>query len=126
MARVLVVDDNEDNRRVLRRMLELEGHQVSSARNGELALAEARKGHPDLILMDLSMPGMDGWDATRHLKSEEALSTIPVVVVTGHLTSDEIRRAREVGCEDVVSKPVDYYVLADKVAQHTRASRAEA
>ena len=120
MARVLVVDDNEDNRRVLRRMLELEGHQVSSARNGELALAEARRGNPDLILMDLSMPDMNGWDATRHLKAEEALCTIPVVVVTGHLTSDEIRRAQEVGCEDVVSKPVDYYGLADKVAQHTR------
>lgn len=116
---ILVVDDNEDNRMVLSRMLELEGHQVLTARNGELALEEARKGQPDLILMDLSMPGMDGWAATSRLKSESELRAIPVVVVTGHLTSDEIFRAREVGCEDVVSKPVDYYVLADKVAQHT-------
>ena len=119
MTQVLVVDDNEDNREVLTRMLEHGGYAVRRASNGREALTKADAERPDLILMDLSMPEMDGWTATEHLKSSQRLHDIPVIVVTGHLTSNEIRRAQQVGCQDIVSKPIDYYVLIDKVRSHT-------
>ena len=119
MAQVLVVDDNEDNRLVLARMLEFGGHHVHCASNGREALLVASEQRPDAILMDLAMPGMDGWTATARIKERPELQHIPVIVVTGHVTSDEIGRAQEVGCEDIVSKPVDYYVLVDKIRQHT-------
>ena len=118
-ALVLVVDDNEDNRAVLTRMLEHGGYQVIQAANGHQAIERAARDAPGLILMDLSMPGMDGWTATGLLKNDDSLCHTPVIVVTGHLTRDEIERAREVGCQDIVSKPIDYYVLIDKVRHHT-------
>jgi CheY-like chemotaxis protein len=122
MAHVLVVDDKEDNRMVLARMLEFGGHAVDCAANGQEALVEATKCQPDLILMDLAMPGMDGWTATAQIKQRPELQHIPVIVVTGHVSSDEIGRAQEVGCQDIVSKPVDYYILVDKIRQHTTAA----
>ena len=87
MTQVLVVDDNEDNREVLTRMLEHGGYAVSRAANGREALSKADSERPDLILMDLSMPEMDGWTATEQLKSSRGLHEIPVIVVTGHLTA---------------------------------------
>ena len=115
---ILIVDDNEDNRKVLQRLLEHAGHHGMTARNGADALARAREQRPDLVLMDLAMPEMDGWAATATFKSDPQLASIPIIVVTGHVTSDEIRRAQEVGCQDVVSKPIDYYILIGKIARH--------
>ena len=116
--KILIVDDSKDNRVILARMLEFGGFEVVAAKNGQEALSLARDTSPDLILMDLAMPEMDGWTATEEFKRQEDLSQIPIIVVTGHVTSDEIRRAQEVGCQDVVSKPIDYYVLINKVREH--------
>lgn len=118
MADILIVDDNEDNRKVLARLLEYAGHRGLLAGNGIEALELAARQPPDLVLMDLAMPEMDGWAATARFKSDPSLAAIPIIVVTGHVTSDEIGRAQEVGCQDVVSKPIDYYILVGKIARH--------
>jgi two-component system cell cycle response regulator DivK len=118
MADILIVDDNEDNRKVLARLLEYAGHRGLPAENGAEALALASLKPPDLVLMDLAMPEMDGWAATARFKSDPLLAGIPIIVVTGHVTSDEIGRAQQVGCQDVVSKPIDYYVLVGKIARY--------
>lgn len=122
MAKILVVDDNADNRRVLERLLAFGGHQATCAADGRHALDMARADKPDLVLMDLAMPEVDGWTATAAFKNDSELAKIPIIVVTGHLTSLEISRAREVGCQDVVSKPIDYYVLIAKIANHLEAA----
>ncbi|MEM8933324.1 MAG: response regulator [Acidobacteriota bacterium] len=116
--RILVVDDNADNRNVLSRLLDFGGYlpEVAASARDAFALAEATP--PDLVLMDLSMPDIDGWDATSRFKADERLHEIPVIAVTGHVTGEEIRRAQEVGCSDIVSKPIDYYVLMDKIRHH--------
>lgn len=119
MAKILVVDDNRDNLNVVSRMLELRGHRPDVAENGVQALERARRVRPDLVLMDLSMPEMDGWQASSQFRDDEVLRDIPVVAVTGHVTRDEIERAQRAGCVDVVSKPIDFYVLMDKIALHT-------
>lgn len=124
MARILIVDDNRDNRHVLTRLLEFGGHQIETAEDGEHALETARDVDPDLVLMDLAMPRMDGWTAAAAFKADRALSGIPIIAVTGHVTGDEIDRARDAGCHDLVSKPVDYYVLIDKIATHLAAGRS--
>ena len=118
MAKILVVDDNADNRNILARLVGYGGHQPVTATNGREALGLARDTQPDLILMDLAMPEMDGWTATRRLKSDETLTEIPVIIVTGHVTSNDISLAQQVGCNDVVSKPIDYHVLMGKITQH--------
>lgn len=115
MAEILVVDDNEDNRKVMLRLLQHAGHTGFSAANGAAAITAALARRPALVLMDLAMPEMDGWAATAGFKADPELADIPIIVVTGHLTSDEIRRAQAVGCQDVVSKPIDYYVLVAKI-----------
>ena len=118
MAMIMVVDDNEDNRTVLSRMLKLAGYDIRTAENGKRAIEEAVAQAPDLILMDLSMPEMDGWAATSQLKAIQGCRHIPVIIVTGHVTSDDIVSAQQVGCDDLVSKPVDYNVLIGKVNQY--------
>lgn len=124
MTKVLIVDDNEDNRIVLKRMLNYGGFEVVLASNGREALEAARYDQPDLVLMDLAMPEMDGWTATAQMKAEADLESIPVIVVTGHVTGDEILRAQQVGCRDVVSKPIDFYVLMDKLRPYLRSGAA--
>ncbi len=118
MAKILVVDDNADNRNILARLVGYGGHHPVTATNGREAIGLARDTQPDLILMDLAMPEMDGWSATRRLKSDRDLTSIPVIVVTGHVTSKDISLAQEMGCNDVVSKPIDYHVLMAKISQH--------
>ena len=124
MAEILVVDDNEDNRKVMLRLLGHAGHTGFSAANGAAAIRAALARRPALVLMDLAMPEMDGWAATAGFKADPDLADIPIIVVTGHLTSDEIRRAQEVGCQDVVSKPIDYYVLVAKINRFLTATAA--
>lgn len=118
MAKVLVVDDNEDNRNVLSRLLAHGGHSAVCAVDGRRAIEVAGIERPDLVLMDLEMPEMDGWAATRVLKGLAELTHVPVIAVTGHLTQNEIDRAQRAGCDDVVSKPIDFYVLMEKIELH--------
>jgi CheY-like chemotaxis protein len=115
MKTILVVDDNFDNRNIISEMLKINGYQVVCADNGRIALDLVEKQEFDLVLMDLSMPIMDGWTATAELKSKPDFAHIPVIAVTGHVTSDELKRAQKAGCQDYLAKPIDYEMLVRKV-----------
>jgi two-component system, cell cycle response regulator DivK len=115
MARILVVEDDLDNQDVIRRMLELTGHVVTIANDGNEGLAAAETEQPDLILMDMSMPELDGWTLTRILKANPELARIPIIAVTSHAMREDQKRAREVGCDAYMSKPIDYYKLNEMV-----------
>ncbi len=102
---ILVVDDYQDAREMYAEYLQFSGFRVAEARNGNEAVAQARSLKPDLILMDLSLPGMDGWEATRVLKADEATSHIPIVALTGHALAGASEGARKAGCDSFVTKP---------------------
>jgi len=115
MARILLVEDNEMNRDMLSRRLERKGHQVLLAINGQQALNAATAEKPDLILMDMSLPVMDGWEATRRLKAEEQTKSIPIIALTAHAMAEDERKAREAGCDDYDTKPVELPRLLGKI-----------
>ncbi len=123
MATVLVADDFLENRDILCRMLQLMGYQTVSAANGEEAIQMALAHRPDIILMDLSMPVMDGWEATSRIKALDELRHVPVLAVTGHVTPQEIQRAIDAGCVDYVAKPIDFEMLVGKVTALLQNSR---
>lgn len=102
---ILVVDDYEDAREMYAEYLRFSGFRVAEARNGNEALEQAFTLMPDLILMDLSLPGMDGWEATRQLKSDERTRQIPVVALTGHALAGASEGAKKAGCDSFVTKP---------------------
>jgi two-component system cell cycle response regulator DivK len=102
---VLVVDDYQDAREMYAEYLQYSGFRVAEAKNGNEAVAQARSLRPDLILMDLSLPGMDGWEATRVLKADEATKHIPIVALTGHALAGASEGARKAGCDSFVTKP---------------------
>jgi two-component system cell cycle response regulator DivK len=102
---ILVVDDYQDAREMYAEYLQFSGFRVAEARNGNEAVAQARSLRPDLILMDLSLPGMDGWEATRVLKADEATKHIPIVALTGHALAGASEGARKAGCDSFVTKP---------------------
>ncbi|EFO80469.1 response regulator receiver [Oscillochloris trichoides DG-6] len=118
MKTILVVDDNTDNRNIIAQMLKISGFQVVCAINGVHALEVAASERPDLIMMDMAMPVMDGWSATGHLKADPELNRIPVIAVTGHVTQNEINRALNMGCEDVITKPIDFETMIQKVRRY--------
>ena len=107
MKTVLIVEDNEDNRLIYAAMLEHVGYRVLQANNGADGLAVARTEHPDLILMDISMPVMDGHEATRTLKADPDLRTIPVLAVTAHAMTSDQELAFAAGCDGYIAKPVE-------------------
>lgn len=115
MATILLVEDNEMSRDMLSRRLMRRGYTLLTAADGEEGLCLAREHRPDLVLMDLSLPVMDGWDAARRLKSDEATKQIPVIALTAHAMSGDDDRAREVGCDDFDTKPVDFKRLLSKI-----------
>jgi two-component system, cell cycle response regulator DivK len=115
MARILLVEDNEMNRDMLSRRLARHGFEVLLAEDGEEAIAVAGRERPDLILMDLSLPVLDGWEATRRLKRAEATAGIPVLALTAHAMSTDRDRALEAGCDDYDTKPVDMPRLLGKI-----------
>ncbi len=117
MKTILIVEDIELNRDLLAQLLEDE-HRLVFAEDGLAALERAAEARPDLILMDLSLPRMDGWEATRRLKADPELSRIPVIVLSAHAMSGDEERARACGCDDFVTKPVEEAVLFDKIARH--------
>jgi two-component system cell cycle response regulator DivK len=102
---ILVVDDYQDAREMYAEYLEFSGFRVAEARNGNEAIEQAFALRPDLILMDLSLPGMDGWEATRQLKSDDRTKHIPVVALTGHALAGASDGARKAGCDSFVTKP---------------------
>ncbi|HET9194816.1 MAG TPA: response regulator [Vicinamibacterales bacterium] len=102
---ILVVDDYQDAREMYAEYLQYSGFRVAEARNGNEAVAQARSLRPDLILMDLSLPGMDGWEATRVLKADDATKHIPIVALTGHALAGASEGARKAGCDSFVTKP---------------------
>jgi CheY-like chemotaxis protein len=105
---VLVVEDFEDNRFMMRRLLEMSGYRVLEAVNGEQAVEAALGERPDLILMDLSLPKLDGLAATRRIRQHDALSKTPIVAVSAHDTTDFHADALAAGCNEYVTKPIDF------------------
>lgn len=110
-AKVLVVDDHDDTRRVMRWMLEQRGYKVTEASDGQEVIAAALRERPDLILMDLSMPGLDGFDAMRGVRGHQELGGIPAVAVTGRDTANSRDGAESAGFDCYLSKPIDYIRL---------------
>jgi CheY-like chemotaxis protein len=115
MARILLVEDNDMNRNMLRRALERDGHEVTTAADGAVAIATARSQLPDLIVMDLSLPEVDGWEATARLKADEATRHIPVIALTAHALASDREKALAAGCDEYDTKPVDLPVLMGKI-----------
>lgn len=115
VATVLLVEDTEDNRQMMRRLLEMSGFRVVEALNGQQAIEVARQEHPRIILMDLSLPFIDGLAATREIRALPGLREVPIVAVSAHDTADFHSDALEAGCNAYVTKPIDYTELEDVV-----------
>ena len=113
--RILVVDDNEDNRQILIDLLSAAGYEVIQAHNGLDGVALAASERPDLVLMDIQLPGIDGHEATRRIKSNPALSKLPVIAVTSYALAGDDRKAAEAGCDGYVTKPFSPRALLAKV-----------
>lgn len=115
MARILLVEDNEMNRDMLSRRLTRKGYDVLVAQDGAEGIDVARAELPDLIIMDLSLPRIDGWEATRRLKADAATGDIPVIALTAHAMSTDRDKALAAGCDDFDTKPVDFARLLGKI-----------
>jgi two-component system cell cycle response regulator DivK len=115
MTRILLVEDNPENREMLSRRLIRRGFEVAFAEDGAEAIERARADIPDLVLMDLSLPVMDGWEATRRLKADPTTAGIPVIALTAHAMSGDRERALQAGCDDYDTKPVELDRLLDKI-----------
>jgi two-component system, cell cycle response regulator DivK len=116
--RILVVEDQEDNRQILRDLLGNAGYEMIEAEDGEQALAQAAKHRPDLILMDIQLPLMDGYEATRRLKADPALRAIPVIVATSYALRGDEAKARAAGCDAYVAKPYSPRALLAKMREY--------
>lgn len=116
--RVLVIEDNRDNMTLIVDVLDSLDYEVLQAPDGETGIALARQANPDLILMDLSLPKMDGWTATRLLKTDSSLRHIPIIALTAHAMVGDRERAIEAGCDDYITKPINLQVLAAKLGEY--------
>lgn len=117
MAKVLLVEDNEMNRDMLSRRLTRQGYEVVIAQDGAQALTMATEQRPDIVLMDMSLPVVDGWEATRRLKADPATKSIPVIALTAHAMSEDREKALAAGCDDYDTKPIDLPRLLQKITQ---------
>jgi two-component system cell cycle response regulator DivK len=115
MAKILVVEDNEMNRDMLSRRLMRKGYEVIIALDGEEGVAKAQSDAPDLILMDMSLPVLDGWEATRRLKADPETQAIPIIALTAHAMAGDREQALAAGCDDYDSKPIEFRRLLDKI-----------
>jgi CheY-like chemotaxis protein len=115
MTKILLVEDNEMNRDMLSRRLEKRGYQVTLAVDGEDGVAKAQSERPALILMDMSLPGIDGWEATRRIKAAPQTSGIPVIALTAHALTSDRDQALAAGCDDFDTKPVEFARLLAKI-----------
>ena len=115
MARILLVEDNEMNRDMLSRRLKRKGFEVVSAPDGITALEIVSGASPDLILMDMSLPEMDGWECTKKIKSRDELSCIPIIGLSAHAMAGDREKALMAGCDDYDTKPIDFKRLVNKI-----------
>ena len=115
MAKILLVEDNEMNRDMLSRRLKRKGFEVVIAVDGQAGVDMAGSENPDIILMDLSLPVMDGWEATRRIKGDGATNGIPVIALTAHAMQGDEEKALEAGCDDYDTKPVNFKRLLEKI-----------
>ena len=115
MPKILLVEDNEMNRDMLSRRLIRSGYDVILAVDGAEGVAMASNGAPDLVLMDMSLPVLDGWEATRQLKADPETRALPVIALTAHAMAGDEKKAREAGCDDFDTKPVEYTRLLSKI-----------
>jgi two-component system cell cycle response regulator DivK len=115
LSKILIVEDNELNRDMLSRRLVRSGYEVVSAVHGEEGVAKAESEGPDLILMDLSLPVMDGWEATRRIKAKRDTASIPVIGLSAHAMLDDEKRARQSGCDEFDTKPVELPRLIGRI-----------
>ena len=115
MPKILLVEDNEMNRDMLSRRLQRKGYSVVTAEDGEKGLLLARSEMPDLILMDISLPLMGGWEVTRLLKADDATRHIPIIALTAHAWVTDREKAIEAGCDDYDTKPVEFARLSEKI-----------
>jgi two-component system, cell cycle response regulator DivK len=120
---VLVVEDFDDTREMMKIMLEMRGCRVLEAADGQKAVEVATREKPDLILMDLNLPVLDGYAATRHLHNQEETQMIPIVAFSAQCANDRVARALEAGCLDCVAKPVDFNLLDRLLEQYLPQSR---
>ena len=116
--RILVVEDQEDNRQILRDLLGSVGYEMTEAWDGEAGVSAAKEQRPDLILMDIQLPLMDGYEATRRIKADASLRSIPIIAVTSYALSGEGQKARAAGCDDYVPKPYSPRELLSKIRQY--------
>jgi two-component system, cell cycle response regulator DivK len=116
VARILIVEDNEMNRDMLSRRLVKKGHVVTMATDGLMGIEMARSEKPDLILMDMSLPEVDGWEAARRIKQDADTKSIPIIALTAHATEEDRTRALAAGCDDYDTKPVEIVRLLEKMA----------
>lgn len=115
MPRVLIIEDNEDNRDALSRRLMRRGYDVIAATNGQDGVQMAENERPDIVLMDMNMPILDGWEATRLLRSNEATTKLPIIGLTAHAMAGDREKAIDAGCADYHTKPIDYSRLLDQI-----------
>jgi CheY-like chemotaxis protein len=115
MPKILIIEDTENNRVLLTRRLKPRGHEILTADDAESGLPLVESEKPDLILMDVGLPGMDGWNATRALKQNPATRHIPVIALTAHAMQGDREKAVEAGCDDYETKPIDFNRLFEKM-----------
>lgn len=120
-ARILIVEDNPDNRTLITDILISLGYEVIEAIDGEQGVEKALAERPDLILMDLSLPQMDGWTATAQIKAADHMRAVPVIALTAHAMVGDRERALQAGCDDYISKPIDLRELQHKLAGYLSA-----
>jgi CheY-like chemotaxis protein len=110
-TRILIVEDNEDNQDLMRFLLERAGYEVTAVENGLAGIEAARRDNPDIILMDLSLPELDGWSAAREIKADPVLAKIPLIAVTAHVLAGDRRKALEAGFDTYISKPINIHMF---------------
>ncbi len=115
MARILVVEDNEVNREMLTRRLVRKGHEVSIAVDGQEAVTAASAETPDIILMDMSLPVIDGWEATQMIRATDTIAHIPIIALTAHAMESDRGKAMDAGCDEFETKPIRFSILMEKI-----------
>jgi two-component system cell cycle response regulator DivK len=118
--KILVVDDNEDGRELVVKILKNRGYQMIEAVDGEEALEKASAECPDLILLDISIPKLDGYEVTRRLKSQVKFKDIPIIALTAHAMKGDREKALEAGCDGYISKPIDIHELPDQIKSYLK------